>query len=267
MTSAADRRLAKLESSLSPTEAVLAWLADAQQFQNIDDQARAIARLPVEAAPLSVIGQRIESSVRAAMKGQPADNVRDAVRRAVGDGAFLFSLVLQINAQTFEMAKVEGLRAAAMFFWMGSLLGGPRAEDLPPAEGKVYRQELAECWASWRSVVDRLSLDVQVENEARARLEKSYFGGHDVFFRDVAEAWSSHVDAVERLAGLAEAMLLPGKPRGRRRDPGASVSMVPFEERVAYRAQTLADDARVRAFEIMGERERAAAIMERRLLG
>ena len=96
MTSATDRRLTKLEHALSPTEAVLAWLADAQQFATSGDQAWAIAALPVESA----------------------------------------------------------------------------------------------------------------------RLEKRYFGGRDVFFRDVANAWSSHVDLVERIAGLAEAMVLPGKPRG-----------------------------------------------------
>ena len=258
MTSAADRRLAKLEHALSPTEAVLAWLADAQQFASSTDHARAIAALPVEAAPLSVIGLRIETSVRASLKGQPQDVVWEKVRRGVGDGAFLFCLVLQINGQTLELTTVEGLRASAVFYWMGCLLGGPREADLPPAEWAAHRQELAECWESWRGVVDRLSVDVKVENEARARLEKRYFGGRDVFFRDVAEAWSGHVDLVERIARLAEAMVLPARPKGRRREPG--------EERVAYRAQTLADDARVRAFEIIGERERAAAIMERRLL-
>ena len=37
-------------------------------------------------------------------------------------------------------------------------------------------------------------------------------------------------------------------------------------ERVAGRVTRLADDARVRAYEIMGDRERAVTIMERRLL-
>ena len=71
MTSATGRRLSKLESALLPTEAVLAWLVEAQQFPSLVDHARSIAELPVEAAPLSVIGQRVETSVRASMKGQP----------------------------------------------------------------------------------------------------------------------------------------------------------------------------------------------------
>ena len=38
-------------------------------------------------------------------------------------------------------------------------------------------------------------------------------------------------------------------------------------ERVAERVTRLTDDARVRAYEIMGDRPRAVAIMERRLVG
>ena len=266
MTTVADRRLAKLESSLSPREAVLAWLVEAQQFPTMEDHARSIAELPVEAAPLSVIGQRVEASVRASMKGQPQDDVRDAVRRAVGDGAFLFTLVLQINVQALEFAKVEGLRAAAVFFWMGSILGGPRAADLSPEAWEIHRQELDRCWASWRTVVDRLSLDVRVENEARARLERRYFGGRDVFFADVGQAWAEHVNQVERLSALAETMASTGGPKARLRRSSANGPSVSMTERVAGRVTRLADDARVRAYEIMGDRERAVTIMERRLL-
>lgn len=126
MTSATGRRLAKLESTLAPREAVLAWLMDARQFPSLIDHVRSIAELPVEAAPLSVIGDRVEASVRASMKGQPRDAISDEVRRAIGDGAFLFTLALHINGQTLEFAQLEGLRASAVFFWMGSLLGRPR---------------------------------------------------------------------------------------------------------------------------------------------
>ena len=65
-----------------------------------------------------------------------------------------------------EISKVEGLRASATFYWMGCLLGGPRAADLPPAEAKAYERELADAWALWWPVLDRLSLEVRIENEA-----------------------------------------------------------------------------------------------------
>jgi hypothetical protein len=266
MTTAAARRLAKLEGALMPREAVLAWLVAAQQFQSLEDHVRSIVELPVEAAPLSVIGDRVEAAVRAAMSGQPRDAVREAVRRAVGDGVFLFSLALGINVVALETARLEGLRATAVFYWMGCLLGGPRESDLPPAEVETYRRELADCWALWWPVVDRLRLEVRAENEARATLERRFFAGHDVFFADAGAAWASHVDLVERLASLAETMASAGGPMARSRRSTRIAAGGALSERVAERVARLADDARVRAYEILGDRPRAVAIMERRIM-
>jgi hypothetical protein len=265
MTTAASRRVAKLEGALHPREAVLAWLVEAQRFPSLVDHVRSIAGLPVEAAPLSVIGARVEAAVRDAMRGQPRYAVETAARRAVGDGVFLFTLAIGLNVVALEMARLEGLRATAAFHWMGCLLGGPRAADLPPAEAKVYERELADCWALWWPVLDRLSLEVRVETGARATLERRFFGGHDVLFADASAAWASHVEMVERLASFAETMASIGGPMARSRRatrtaPGGSLS-----ERVAERIATLADDARVRAYGILGDRPKAVRILERRL--
>jgi hypothetical protein len=79
------------------------------------------------------------------------------------------------------------------------------------------------------------------------------------------QAWASHVDMVERLASLAETIASTGGPmtRSRRSTRAAGGSLT---ERVAERVARLADDARVRAYEILGDRPRAVEIMERRLL-
>jgi hypothetical protein len=141
MTTATSRRLTKLEGALHPREAVLAWLIEAQQYPSLVDHVRSIVELPVEAAPLSVIGARIESATRDAMRGQSRAAIETAARRAVGDGVFLFTLAIGLNVVALEMARLEGLRATAVFYWMGCLLGGPRESDIPPAEVETYRRE------------------------------------------------------------------------------------------------------------------------------
>lgn len=257
MTSATGRRLAKLEGALQPREAVLHWLAEAQGFPGLIEYARSqIVALPVEAAPLSVIGSRVEASVRAARKGQPRETIETAVRRAVGDAVFLFCLVVILNGQALEVAKVEGLRASAAFFWMGALLGGPSE---PPNTDDDAR-ERRDAWRTWATVVDRLAADVRVDTEARADLERLYLGGHAVLFADAAAVWAEHIEIVERLARLAECIATAERRPAPRRSGGES-----FDARVEALASRLADDARVRAYEIVGNRERAVSIMERRL--
>jgi len=92
-------------------------------------------------------------------------------------------------------------------------------------------------------------------------LERRYFGGHHLFLADVGIAWADHADLVERLVSLADLLASPAKRTLRRGSSGTQTS-----RRVALRVAELADDARVRTYEIIGDRERAVAIMERRLL-
>jgi len=261
MTSAAARRVAKVEGALQPREAVLAWLAEAQQFPSLIDHARSIVDLPVEAAPLSVISARVVAALRDAKKGQARDEVERAARRAEGDAVLLFCLVLILNVQADETARVEGLRAIATFWWMSALLGGSHG---PPADDEDAREQ-RDAWRLWRSVVDRLTTDMRVEAGARTSLERRYFAGHGVLFADAAVAWAGHVAFVERLVRMAE-VIAPGEPAkagGRKADRnGAEDSSDALVDALARR---LADDARVKAFEILGQRERAVAIMERRL--
>jgi hypothetical protein len=255
MTSASSRRVAKLEGTLQPREAVLHWLAETQGYPGIVEYIRnQIVGQPVEAAPLTVIVSRVVAAVRTERKGQPRDEVERAALRAQGDAVFLFCLVVNLNGQALEVARFKGVCAAAVFFWMGALLGGPHG----PPESDEDARERWDAWRSWRKAVDLLSTEVRVETEARAELERRYLGGHPVLFPDAATAWAGHVALVERLLGLAEA-IEPARPT-RRPSGGESI-----KARVEALVTWLADDARVKAYEIVGNRERAASIMERRL--
>ena len=254
MTSASSRRLAKIEGALEPREAVLAWLAEAQGYASAADHARAIAALPVEAAPLSVIASRVVAAVRAARKGQPRSEVEQAALRAQAHAVFLFALVMSLNVHAYEVAELEGLRAAATFFWLGALLGGPHE---PPATDADAR-ERREAWQSWRAVVAHLEANARIETAARVSLEQQYLGGHECLLADAKADWARYEDLVTRVARMAE--LVPEIEPAKRPKPASDEAA-----RVRALAIRLADNARVKAFEILGDRERAVSIMERRL--
>jgi hypothetical protein len=206
MTSAAHRRLTKLEGALRPREAVLAWLAEVQELTDIYDYGRHVAEAPIDDAPMSVIARRVDAAVREDLKGKPRAAIEDAVYRATGDALFLFCLVFQVNIDAVQTADVEGLRAAAVLLWMGCLLGGPRDEDLASEELDQHHQELTSSWATWFAVVDRLERDVRVINQARATLAERYYAEQDVLFANARTRWQGHVEQVGRIKGLADAI-------------------------------------------------------------
>jgi hypothetical protein len=258
----AARRLATLESSLQPLDIVLRVLAEAQAYASLDAYARAVAEAPIESAPMSRIAADTEASVRAALKGKPRDEVEAAVRRAVGDAIFRFILFLRINTATLEIAELEGLRAAAAFYWMGCLLGGPREADLEPDEWVAHQAEQTAAWRLWRGVVANMLVITLVEEDAREQLEARYLGGRPALVTESQADWDRFVEQVDRLWSMSETLLPINRDAEERVD---ITSRDALEDRVAERVQRLADDARVSTFERIGETPRAVAIIERRL--
>jgi biopolymer transport protein ExbB/TolQ len=172
----------------------------------------------------------------------------------------MFMLFLGLNTNALEVAKLEGLRAAAASMWMGCLLGGPRAADLEPAVWATHHEQLSGGWRSWTSVVERLVWLVAVEREVRELLEKRHLAGRLSLFRDAADEWAELEEQVGRLEAIASNFAeakIEGHRRVRRRAPDHS-------ERVMARADQLADDARIHAFDRLDEQPRALAILERR---
>jgi len=266
MTSTAGRRVAKLEGALRPREAVLAWLAEVQDLTDISDYTRQVAEVPIDAAPMSVIARRVDAAVREDMKGQPRDAIEDAAYRAAGDALFLFCLVFQVNIDAVETARTEGLRATAVFYWMGCLLGGPRDEDIPSEELAEHHRALTRCWATWLSVVDRLDRDVRVAAQVRANLAERYYGGHDVLFADASTDWAGHVELVDRLKWFADAIGSSARGKTARRAHARRAALATVEAGVQEQVSWLIDQAKVRAFEVLGDRPKSVAIMERRIL-
>jgi hypothetical protein len=265
MTTAAGRRIAKLEGALRPREAVLAWLAEVQELTDINDHSRHVAEVPIDDAPMSVIARCVGAAVREDLKGKPREAIEDAVYRATGDALFLFCLVFQININVVQTADVEALRAAAVFLRMGCLLGGPRDEVLAQEELAEHHRELTRSWATWLSVVDRLERDVQVVNQMRTTLADRYYAGHDVLFADARIRWQEHVEQVERLRRIADSIASSSRHKAARRAAGRNAPPT-VEGGVKARLDLLVDQAKVRAFEVLGERPKAVAIMERWIL-
>jgi hypothetical protein len=252
------RRLAKLEASRTPTEIVLAWLAEVQAYPTLPEYVASLTDAPTEGWPLGRIGGQVETAVRASVKGKPGD-VWQAVRRSVGEAFVLFELVLRLNVDGRSICDMEGLRWALLTKWLGVLSAEAELAEGTHLGDQAHALREAQ---DWRGVLALSLTALYTEQAARASLEQAYFAGRSVLFRELAQDWTDLVARLEWLTQHAQA--LPAL-----RTDGAPVRLDELRgkagESVESRARELTLLARVEALEMLGEHERVAVIMERHL--
>lgn len=252
-------RLARLEAGTTPRDAALTWLEEAHAYPTLPEYIAAIRDAPREEWPLVRLARQVEAAVRATVKGTP-EEVWQAVRRAVGDAFFLVELVLQCNLAAREIRETEGLRWALLTKWSGLLAA---EAELARVTRHGDPEHAAREARDWQDALAFTLTNLYVEEAARVSLERRYLVGRGVLFPALTQEWA---DLVERLAWLAEhADRLPwlDAPDNATLDPADLRARA--TEAAADRAIELADLARIGALDILGERERARAVLERRM--
>jgi len=260
----AQRRLARLEGSLSPKGATLLWLAEAHRFPTLPTYVGWLIDQPVSAAPLWRVPEQAETAVRAAMRGEPREAVRQAVRQTVRDAVFLVELVIRLNLAAEEATHLEGLRYAALFWEMRALTA--EAELERGTDGSGGRRPVARRAATWRDVVTGWLTDLSAAEEARRLLERRYLDGRGVLFPDLRRDWDALRETGARLAALGDALpaLRDDRPRRRGRKT-LSPRRIAVSGRAKAGAASLAEDARAAALDLLGDAEGAMAVAERRI--
>ncbi len=99
-----NRRLDKLESNLTPKQAMLRWMMEAHQFGSLEEYAAHMKSQPDDAWPLRRLGDQMRAAVRQSFKGRPEIAINQALRRADLDVLFLFYLHQQSNCRLAEKA-------------------------------------------------------------------------------------------------------------------------------------------------------------------
>ena len=80
------QRVAKLETGLTPKQAILLWFQEAHGFNTIFEYIHHLKSQPDSAAPIPRLTDQVAEAVKQTLKGHP----REAVRQAYKDVLFLF---------------------------------------------------------------------------------------------------------------------------------------------------------------------------------
>src|SRR5688572_1830503 len=103
MTSTQDKRLDKVEHSLTPTQAVLLWLQQTQsEHASLEAYAATLKGKPLTMFPLPQLQERVRAAVAADTKGLKREHIVEAQRRAERDVFFLYKLIQVLHERVLD---------------------------------------------------------------------------------------------------------------------------------------------------------------------
>jgi len=242
-----ERRLARVEASLTPLELIRRWLAEAHGYDDFIPYFDAIYPLGIEGLPLDRLVRDARESAEATHRGGPRDDRSKAAQTAMRQTLFLYQLILRILVLASERLDREELRYAALTAQLGLAMSdesflGNRAEAL---------MKLGAAAITWAT-------ELRALETARTRIETKYFEGTSTLSPATLRRWTEQrelsdalVNLIMRLAELDGLDPLPAT------DPDA------FAARVDQLIADHVEPARVKALDEMGDGRRAASIAMR----
>jgi hypothetical protein len=234
-------RVTAIEVSLTPTQLVLRWLAEAHAFGDIESYVASLLAHDHPVAPLDRLAREAVQGVRTAMRGKRPEIIDAAVRSALRETVFRFELALRINVTAHELIDREALLDAALSAQVALLV----SQD---TESRRAAPTYAERFATRRDLLVFRLGELRAAGEARSLAEKRYLDGQAALFPTLASAWEEQVrdteaiaDAAVRLASFA----------------GVSAAMAPEPEALSARTAELVADlvepAKADTLEMLGE--------------
>lgn len=192
-----ERRLAKIETSLTPTQRVLVWLDEAHAFEDLTSYVGSLLDQGPEAMPISRLAHEASSATRTALRGKPVAVVDGAVRKAVRETVFRFELVMRINTVGHDTIEREALIHAVLASQLALLVSDDRTDG---RSDQVYLGRMAQC----RDLTAGRVSELLAAQEARTLAEQRYLDGHAALFPDDVREWADQMRLAQELAVLAE---------------------------------------------------------------
>jgi hypothetical protein len=267
----AERRLARLEGTLTPKAATLLWLTEAHGFPTLPAYVAWLVDHPASVAPLVRVPEAAEAGVRAALRGEKRDVVERAVREAVNQAVFIVELVIGLNTAAEEAIRILVLRYAALFWEMRAISAEAQLKTGGSSRGTSGARTAR--WTAWRGAVASLIDSLYLAEEARAHLERRYLERTPTLFPDLAADWQALREQAERLAGLGDTVTVttawvdrghhPRGPSSRRPAIDLRKLRAAAHDRAPEEAASLVDAARATALDALGDMDGMATIAER----
>jgi hypothetical protein len=253
------RRLGKIETSLTPTQAMVLWMDEAHRFPSMVKYADSLLDGPDNAWPLHRLTDQIEAATLEAMKGRSNREKDWAVKRAVRDVAFLFFVHQGANVRFLQ--EWRAMHLGVMLLAAGSRRLMPIGNSR--SEGDDGRRDV------WRSRAKVTLAELHGYREAMEMLSRTYLAGHGVLFHEAADGLEFCVKAAETLVeNYNHEVEFSVRGRSAAERKRLLLDVEPLRKGVHKSAMELVEDivalAKGEALELVGESERSRSVVKRR---
>lgn len=169
------KRLARIETSLTPKQAVLLWLKEAQQFDS-DEYAEKIFTAPTHEAPRNRVPRMAEEAVRGSLAKTAMEPklIAKAELEAWKQADSLVVLVLNLNEQV-QLDSRQSFPQLA-FLWV-QLRWMAEQHD----EHGVFN---ATEWGDWRELLINTLVRTRLLRATIAAISERYYDSHSVLLHD-----------------------------------------------------------------------------------
>ena len=116
------QRVAKLETGLTPKQAILLWFQEAHGFNTIFEYIHHLKSQPDSAAPIPRLTDQVAEAVKQTLKGHTREEIDKAVRQAYKDVLFLFFLHQQVNRKLISEERYFWTQGRFLIAELKSLL-------------------------------------------------------------------------------------------------------------------------------------------------
>ena len=257
------QRVDKLEQALAARDSVLLWVEEVRRYSHLDDYARATLEQPNYRLPLEGILERVRTAAENRTNGADPAVVQRAIREESRDAVFLYALVIEMNQAAWNLARDWAPIGLALTAHLRCLTADPLSSDaVARAADAAAADAVDRGWRAWSGNATAMLEEVEAATAAQAELDTRYFNGRSALFVDGAEDLTSTqalADHVSQMRGAIPAQLRAGMPeQAEDRTEGMT-------RRAAARVAAVTEDAKITAFQLLGEPLRAIALIERRL--
>ena len=149
------QRVAKLETGLTPKQAILLWFQEAHGFNTIFEYIHHLKSQPDSAAPIPRLTAQVAEPIKETLKGQPREDINRAISQAHRDVLFLFFLHQQINGK---------LATEWRYYWTRLLLLSRELKSL-------LREQAQDRKMRWSQIRVGMDMPYPLDSETAAAIE------------------------------------------------------------------------------------------------